>query len=95
MISYLKLKIKELGESLFLVWLEKRLKMTEPTEYRVCLRCNEGKKTTVREEEEENYYCEECLKEIARVALKESSPVKGFIIIGIVAIIAYLLGKLI
>ena len=69
-------------------------KMNKITEIRFCLRCDEVKKTTVLEEEEKKYYCEDCLKEIARVALKESSPVKGFIIIGIVAIVAYLLGKL-
>ena len=67
--------------------------MTEPTELRVCLNCNEEKRTTVRKEEEVDYYCEECYKKIAKVALGKSTPVKGFIILGIAALIAYILGK--
>ena len=71
--------------------------MPEKKEWRVCLNCLEEKRTTVRKEEEEKYYCEQCLKRIARTALKQSSPKKGLNIliwtIVISVIIGYLIGK--
>ena len=67
--------------------------MKRKTEFRICEDCGESKRTTVELFEEPVYYCEECQKKTARVAYKKSSPVVGFIIAAIIAIVAFMLGK--
>ncbi len=62
--------------------------------HRTCNQCGLEKRTTVDETEMKIYYCEDCLKEVGAEAIKETSPLRGFIIIGVVAIITFSLGLL-
>ncbi len=67
--------------------------MPEKTIYRTCGNCATEKRTTVYPEEEKEYICEKCYKDIAKVALKESSPWKGFFIAVFIFIVGILIGK--
>ena len=49
--------------------------------YRICEDCGEDKRTTVYEDEESVYYCEECQKRTAMIAYNQSSPKKGMILV--------------
>lgn len=70
--------------------------MSEKIEHRICLVCEQEKRTTVRKEEKEDYICEECLRgNIYDEAVKGLKGMKGFIIITIVGVIAFLIGYLV
>ena len=60
--------------------------MTEKTIKRKCNNCKTERRTTVHPDEEKEYICEQCYKSIAKTALKESSPTKGFVIAVIIFI---------
>lgn len=65
--------------------------MKETTIKRVCNNCKIERRTTVHPAEEKEYICEVCYKSIAKIALKESSSLKGFVI----AVIIFITGMVV
>ena len=69
--------------------------MAEKSIFRICLDCGQDKRTTVHEDEEEKYYCEECQKRTARIAYSDKGVRYGaWILIG-VAVVAFIAGYLV
>jgi len=68
--------------------------MREKQIHRLCNKCGVDRRTTVHEFEEANYFCRECLEESGKLSLNESSTSKGFIVVIIVFVLAFVLGIL-
>ena len=74
--------------------------MKEKTENRICTVCQEERRTTVREEEESIYICEQCLRTevrddwLNRAEAKKLAKWTGWIILIIIFVVGYFIGKL-
>jgi len=66
----------------------------EKVERRVCEQCGEEKRTTIRQVEEWNYYCNLCVRRMAMDHLKDQEGNKGnlFAIIVATLVIGMILG---